>query len=279
MFPELSVQAKNQSIAQIFQTPPLAAIEALTNRRLSGSLPRSRPPSVAPPSAFEIKELEIEINNLLARERNGEIEDVERLELNYLLRALLSPRLRYLKERIDDLETELAGDDGLSLTSRIALVDATKQFEPQFRQFKEDIPLFGIVLDEWFSTSEAIAEACSRARLWTEATKKEDGTSSFPVTNRQLEDPRLRAWHITYDDLKKYVEDGCICLAGIQEQLLLQFIPQQLINLKEQISAQINAHTIQEVVQATRLQNMKNDFIKFYLRWFTSLTVSSQPAV
>jgi hypothetical protein len=274
MFPELSKQAKNQSAVQIFQAPR-ASIEALLNRRLSGSAPRSRPPLVGPPSAFEVKELEIEIDNLLMRERSGRIEYVERLELNYLLRALLSPRLRYLKQRIDALEAARANEDGLSLARSIALVDATKQFEPQFRQFKKDMPPFGVILDEWFSTSEAIAEACSRARLWKEATKKDDGTYSFPATSRQIEDTDLATLHGIYDTLKPYVEAGCVGLEQTEDQLLLRFMPQQLISLKEQIGAQENSQTTPGLAQSARLQNMKNEFIEFYLGWFASLTVSN----
>jgi hypothetical protein len=254
------------------QTPVLIA------RRLPGASPLSPPPLVAPPNEVEIKELEIEINNLLSREKIKTINKEQQQKLNYLLRALLPPRLRFLKNRIDDLDRQYLAKDGLDLRDSLELADAQDQFDPQFEQWKQSISDLGIVLDHWLCTPAAIAEGCSRARQWKKFTTKSDGSTISGDIGVYLEDMNVKQCHDIYDTLRDFVEAGCRSPSEVTDQLQLRVVPQEIINQINQITAQtqlVQACTDPEKTPKAMLwQTMKDQLIKSYVKWLVGLIVS-----
>jgi hypothetical protein len=268
-----------RKIESILENPVLPnRTEELIARRPAGASPRAPPPRVAPPNEAEVNELEIEINNLLRGERLKTINKEQQDKLNYLLRALLPPRLRFLKDRISCLDRQYLAKPGLDVRDSLAFSHALEQFPTQFDKWKEGISDFGIILDPWYATSEAIAEVCSRARLWKERTTNSDGSTNSGTISNRLQDLILRQWHDMYAILRRYVEDGCESRCDIEEQLLLRFMPQDLINDAKFINAETNsakknAGTARDT-RAMLLRSMKDQFIKSYVQWLISLTVS-----
>jgi hypothetical protein len=254
------------------QSPVLVA------RRLSGSSPLAPPSLMTPPDEAEVHELEIEINNLITGEKTNTITNEQQEKLNYLLRALLPPRLRFLKNRIDNLDGQYLATAGLDMMDSLEFADAQDQFEPLFKKWKQGISDLGIVLDSWLSTPEAITEACSRARQWKEFVAKPAGSTNFGNINNQLEDVNVQICKEIYVTLRQFVENGCQDQVEVMDQLLLRPVPPEITSQIHQIMTQ--AQLVQEgsdsekTPNAMMLHTMKDQLMKSCVRWVTSLTVS-----
>lgn len=257
------------------QSPVLVA------RRPPGALPIGPPPLVAP-NEIEVKALEIELNNLLIGEKTSTINREQQQKLNYILRALLPPRLRFLKNRIDELDSQHMAKEGLDLRDSLELVDVQDQFEPQFEHWKRSISDLGIVLDHWFCTPMAIAEACSRARQWKEITAKSNGSTNSGNISNQIEDINVRQCHNIYTALKEFVYSGCRDPSCYEDRLQLNAVPQEIRDQISQIAAQmmaLSASTASDdkTSKSMLLQTMKDQLIKLYVKWLVrSLTVSAK---
>jgi hypothetical protein len=194
------------------------------------------------------------------------------------LRALLPPRLRFMKERLSSLDRQYLAKPGLDVRDSLAFSHALGQFPDQFKKWKEAISGIGIILDSWYTTREAVAEVCSRARLWKERTTSPDGSTNSGTISTQLQDLILRQWHDMYAVLRRYVENGCQSQSDVEEQLLLRFIPLELTNDVKWIKAEIKiVNTTDGSVKDKRamlLRSMQDQFIKMYVNWLISLTVS-----
>jgi hypothetical protein len=250
----------------------------LVARMRSGPSPLVPPPLMAPPDEAEVHELEIEINNLIRGEKTNTITNEQQEMLHYLLRALLPPRLRFLKNRIDNLDGKYLATAGLDMMDSLEFADAQDQFEPLFQKWKQGISDLGIVLDSWLSTPEAITEACSRARQWKEFVAKPAGSTNFGNTSNQLEDVNVQICQEIYVTLRQFVENGCQDQVEVMDQLLLRFVPPEITRQIRQIMTQ--AQLVQEgsdsekTSNAMMLHTMKDQLMKSYVRWLTSLTVS-----
>jgi hypothetical protein len=250
----------------------------LVARRLSGSSPLAPPSLMTPPDEAEVHELEIEINNLITGEKTNTITNEQQEKLNYLLRALLPPRLRFLKNRIDNLDGQYLATAGLDMMDSLEFADAQDQFEPLFKKWKQGISDLGIVLDSWLSTPEAITEACSRARKWKEFVAKPAGSTNFGNINNQLQDVNVQICKEIYVTLRQFVENGCQDQVEVMDQLLLRFVPPEITSQIHQIMTQ--AQLVQEgsdsekTPNAMMLHTMKDQLMKSCVRWVTSLTVS-----
>jgi hypothetical protein len=253
----------------------------LVARRLPGALRLGPPPLVAP-NEIEIKALEIELNNLLIEEKTSMISKEQQQKLNYILRALLPPRLRFLKNRIDELDRQYLAKEGLDLRDTLELVDVQDQFEPQFEVWKKSISDLGIVLDRWLCTPKAIAEACSRARQWKEITTTSDGSTNSRNVSNQIEDINVKQCHDLYTVLKEFVYNGCRDSSFYEDQLQLNAVPQEIRDQISQIAAQtkvVSARTASDnkTSKAMLLQTMRDQLIKLYVKWLVrSLTVSAK---
>jgi hypothetical protein len=251
----------------------------LVARRLPGTLPLATPPLVAP-NEIEVKALEIELNNLLIRDKTSTINKEQQQKLNYILRALLPPRLRFLKNRIDELDRQYLTKDGLNLRDSLELVDVQDQFEPQFEHWKNSISDLGIVLDHWSCIPVAIAEACSRARQWKEITTKSDGSTNSGNISNQIEDINVKQCHDIYNTLREFVSTGCRDTSYFGDRLQLNAVPQEIRDQIGHIATQtkvISTSTASEdkTSKAMLLQTMKDQLIKLYVKWLVyTLTVS-----
>lgn len=273
---------QDEKIRKIIGNPITARQSpVLVARRLPGALPIGPPPLVAP-NGTEVKALEIELNNLLIGENTSTINKEQQQKLNYILRALLPPRLRFLKNRIDELDRQYMAKDGLDLRDSLELVDVQDQFEPQFEHWKRSISDLGIVLDHWFCTPMAIAEACSRARQWKEITTKSDGSTNSGTISNQIEDINVKQCHDIYTVLREFVYTGCRDPSYYEDRLQLNAIPQEIRNQISQIAAQteaLSASTASDdkTSKMMLLQTMKDQLIKLYMKWLVcSLTVSAK---
>ncbi|KAN0122968.1 hypothetical protein V8E51_001294 [Hyaloscypha variabilis] len=238
----------------------------IATRRLPGASPLSPPPLVAPPNEVEVKELEIEINNLLRGEKIKMVNKEQQQKLNYLLRALLPPRLRLLKNRIDNLDRKYLAKDGLDVRDSLELTGVQDQFEPQFEHWKQSISDLGLVLDHWLSTPGAIAEVYSRARQWKEFTTKPDHSTNSATISNQLEDGNIQQCHDIYADLREFVEAGCRSPLDVRDKLLLRVVPQEIINQINQVMAQTQlaqaSSDFDKIPKAMLLQTMKGQLMK-----------------
>ena len=252
----------------------------LVTRRLSGTSPLSLPPLAAPPREIEVKELEIELNNLLYRERVKTINKEQQDKLNYVLRVLLPPNLLSLKDRIDILVRQYLEVSGLDLPESLELADAEDLFEQQFKAWKIGISDLGIVLDYWMSTPKAIADACSHARHWRKFASGAEGMIEFGHVNSQLEDVNVQLCHDLYTEFREFVEGECRSLDDATYQPSLQFLPQEFMNQVKQNAFQIqlmqSSSESDQTAKAMLLQTMKDQLIKSFVKWLTSLEVILQ---
>ncbi|KAE8449437.1 hypothetical protein EG329_008045 [Mollisiaceae sp. DMI_Dod_QoI] len=260
--------------------PLLRTVDRLISRSLPGESPRIGVPEIATPSQSEIRQLEVEINNLLDRERKNTLQQREKDELDFLLRALLPGPLQTLKMRLDKLHQEFVTLPGLTMNESMQFVAYRQQYQQQFAEFKQSIPRRGIFLDTWWYTAEAIAEACSRARLWKEAAEKDGAAVTYPVTADSLEDLPLSVWHGLYHDLSEYLstsdEDP-----DIETRLLFHAMPAALVTLKQELKnfkalANNNSSTNNEnhMRESAWVEDGRRRFIRSWTEWITSLPLS-----
>lgn len=246
-------------------------------------------PTIGPPNSAEVKAVEIEINNLLIKVKDNASEfDVHRLE--FILLALLDPPLKLLADRIKRLEAEFLHQRVLSTNNALALIKEQQNFATKFQEFKNKIPTFGVFLDHWWYSAEAIQEACSRSRAWQ--AMQPAALRDQPII--QTLDPAIANWHQVYADVILYVDSD---LFDTTEAALRLFFPppnDPLTVLRDRVIAATvalnqvrqNAATATATISSTPLtededkrhlaliQALKNQFVNQYIAWFTSLTVS-----
>jgi hypothetical protein len=197
----------------------LVALRPTGTRRL-----HPKPELIAPPSNQELKGLEIELNNLLAKDRETTTTTqlTETKELDFILIGLLPKLLRESKARIDALEARYQEQQGLEAQETVELLANLSGFHTEFGEWKSSLPRHGIFLDEnWYSLRQ-ICEACSRARLWRERTYR------YPMTSNEFEDPDMKAWHDHYSNLYPRLDRRWIGDADFEKLSLWSELPPDL---------------------------------------------------
>jgi hypothetical protein len=271
---------QERNIFQLLGSPHLPIrTSALVARRLPGSLPLESPPVRVTPSQDELKEVEIEINNLFRAERVNTINKEQQGKLDYLLRGLLPQRLRFLTNRVDSLEAQYLARDGLDIFDSLQFTDMQKVLEEMFQEWKQKITGLGIVLDKWLSTPDAIAEVCSRAYQWGIV---KFGPGSGEISDK-LEDGDVKQCQEIYATFRRFVEGRCQDRAGVDYQILLRSAPTQINNHIKQIQGLLlkgNEATDKDTRQqyALMIQTLSVQLMKLYMRWLTSQSVSPKYA-
>ncbi|KAE9366693.1 hypothetical protein N431DRAFT_77764 [Stipitochalara longipes BDJ] len=265
---------QDKKILDLIGTPTLSIrTPALVARRLQGASPLAPPPLVIPPSEADIKAVEIEINNLIRAVKSNPVDKELGEKLCYLLRALLPPRLRFLKSRIEILDAQYLARDGLGIMDSLQFADAQKQFEPLFQLWQQSITGLGIVLDNWLSTPEAISEVCSRARQWRVFNFGPDSG----IISDKLEDGDVQQCQEIYAAFRRFVEYGCQDGDGVDDQILLRSTPADVRYQIKQIQkrillAQEVTNDEKKTQYAMVLHTLQVQLMKSYMRWLTSLT-------
>jgi hypothetical protein len=151
--------------------------------------------------------------------------------------------------------------------------------EGMFQEWKQKITSLGIVLDNWLSTPDAIAEVCSRAYQWGIA---KFGPGSGDISDK-LEDGDVKQCQEIYATFRRFVEDRCQDRAGVDYQILLRSAPTQINNQIKQIQGLLlkgNEATDENTRHqyALMLQTLSVQLMKLYMRWLTSQSVSPKYA-
>ncbi|KAI6712480.1 hypothetical protein JHW43_004963 [Diplocarpon mali] len=259
---------------RVLLNPPLPSLinTILQDGTRSQTPDRASQPARAA-SAFEIKALETEINNLLSRlegRKAGSSTQEEAFTLLYLLRELLPPVLRVLKLQND---RRLAGliDPAGSIISGLASVESQKEFETRYRDYLTSLPRLGVVLDLWWYSDAEINAACARWRDLKEMFLNPDGTTKYPITPLQIENQQQRRWFEQYAVLIDYVDQGCVATAdaNVVEQLLISKAPDVLRDLEREIRVTTAALAAGDVDGTAFLIGIKEDFVRSYIDWYT----------
>lgn len=269
-YPEL---AKKVNPRQQFIDPA----RDLVTRRWAGST-REPPgvPRIAVPSQFEVSSVEVEINNLLVRARNGVAGDSERMELDYLLIGLTPPKLREAKSILDSRETKYLNIGGLNARETIEFLGREKSFEKMFAKFKEDLPKHHVILDYNWYTLQVISETVSRARLWKEYTRNPDGTYIYPTTSDDFEDENQREWHRQYRLLEANVNEIWVNNDTLQKQFFWSEMPQELRHYKQSIEHPLKHNFNDALSNSTNALVVRSKFIHHYMQWLAQNSVRSR---
>lgn len=260
----------------------IGPIENLLVRRLAGSTrDPSGPAVIPPPKQAEIKQVEIEVNNLLNREKKGTATPQELSELEYLLFALLPPKLRTWRSRLEFQEKKYLTLDGLDATDTLEFLGRETGFKSLWDEFKAAIPVYGILLtSNWYSYT-AICELCSRARTWKENTQNSDGTFNYPATDDTIEDYSIRIWRHQANLLAKHV--NTVWTDDLKKVFLWDSMPQELHYLKQYLQDQTaGIDLLPAPLDFTLTSNFllrRNHFIVKYMEWFSTFSVSRSPSM
>jgi hypothetical protein len=269
MFPELRARViSHSSISDTFWR--------LDTKRLPGSKPQDVPPTIPPPNPSKIRELEIEINNLITKERNGIISEKQQQELDFLLPELLPPHLRLLKTRIEAFDGDFVSQPGLDFSHSMESNEVKRQFLENLTTWKMKVSSEGgIFVNPWVYSKSQIIQACLRAKEWQDMTRQTDETVSWSATDTTFEDPTVRDLHDMCDTLIYYLESGTYGDVGIEEELLFRFMYSPLAHLFDHIKTQ--QYELSTRVGDPRddmtLQFKKQIFITRYIHWLQCLSV------
>ncbi|CZR56165.1 uncharacterized protein PAC_06053 [Phialocephala subalpina] len=272
-------------VGQAASMPVLRTVDRLIGNSRAGEPPCTGVPNIATPSESEVRELEIEINNLLTRERSNSLQPREQEELEYLLRALLPPSLQVLKQRFDRLHENYVTLPGLTMNESIEYLEYRQRYQQEFAIFKQSVRPWGIFLDKWWYTIEAIAETCSRARLWKEATEKDAAAGTYPTTSVSLENTQVGQWHSLYQELRTYVDSNTdnAAVSGAREtRLLFRFMPADLVTLGEEIrdfkqranNKKEGGDNNKRVRELAWVEDVISKFVRLWIQWVTSMPPS-----
>lgn len=260
---------------RVLLNPPLPDVIDRLIAGGAGSLVRSREvPPVVMPSEFDVKELEVEINNLLFRRNMGSVDGREAYELSFIIRELLPPSLRAVKQRIDGQgKGTLSSAD--TVHEGLAALEAQRHFNERYEEYLDQVSVIGIILDHWWYSQETISAACSRWRGWKQVHENPDGSLMFPQTSRQLEDSRQRQMFQIYAALVQYVDTDLLgpAPANVALQSLLGSLPGTLVDLKEEVRKTASYLVADDLDGERFLLQIKEEFIKSFLDWYISLTV------
>lgn len=247
----------------------------LLTRRWSGST-RETPgaPRIAAPSQFEVAGVEVEINNLLVRVRNGLAQDRDRMELDYLLIGLTPQKLREAKSMLDLRETKYLSIGGLNPRETIEFLGRDKSFEKMFAKFKENLPKHNIILDYNWYTLQAISETVSRARLWKDHTRNPDGTYIYPTTSNDFEDENQKEWHKQYRMLEAKVNETWEDNDALQKQFFWNEMPEDLRLHKQSLENPLKHSFHDALSDSTNALITRSKFIHHYMQWLAQNSVS-----
>jgi hypothetical protein len=204
----------------------------------------------------------------------------EDAKLVFLLRQLINPRLLLVHRRIERLRTRLEKGE-LDETDTLRYIAAVKEYSTGFGKFMDSIPDYGIFLDTWWYTQEAVNNVYRRFLEWSQAAK-EDAHITFDHrrTREQLEDPTVREWHEIYGILKLYIDTGAFTDNGEKERLLSDQMPEALKGLHQKLLDHrgifgLNVSQIAnlDLKTAIELRILKEAFIKRCMDWYTTLSV------
>jgi hypothetical protein len=253
-------------------------------------------PIVGPPDPTDVKIVEAEINNLLAKVKD-EPSEIDIHHLEFILLGLLETPLKLLAERVRMLEINLLQWQTLSMIDALVLIRARKEFANKFQIFKNNLPKFGIFLDQWWHSAKSIQETCKRSRAWQ---------AVQPVAIRNLSaheiiSPIVTGWHQVYTDLKTYVDGDVVDAYGAAQRLLFPQSNDPLTVLRDRVIMEVLALnrdrsptsppratiTVIDPIASTStltdqeskrrlalIQTLKRQLVAQYMTWFTSLTVS-----
>ncbi|PBP26794.1 hypothetical protein BUE80_DR002325 [Diplocarpon rosae] len=259
---------------RVLLNPPLPDFtNTILQNGIRPQIPDSSYQIVRVASAFDIKELQTEINNLLSRldgRRAGSSTQKEALTLLYLLRELLPPVLRLSILQIDRLLVGLTNPSE-SMMAGLASIEAQKGFEIRYQDYLASLPRLGIVLDMWWYTDEEINAACARWKDLKETFLNPDSTAKYPNTSPHIENNQQRQWFEQYAVLTDYVDHGCVATADtdVVEQLLISKAPDMLQDLEREIRVSAATLADDDVDSTVLLTGIKEDFIKSYVDWYT----------
>ncbi|KAG4434786.1 hypothetical protein IFR05_009721 [Cadophora sp. M221] len=245
------------------------------------------PALVEPPSRAEIQELQVVLNNLLVREKGNNATPEMSNALDFVLRELLSPSLRVLKSRIDLQEKGSLDSMSRSMIDGMGFLDAQRGFQSRFQKFKTGLYMrFSIALDSWWYSEAVIFTACSRWKLWKSSNRNTDGSPKFLVSTTTLEDEAQRELFEIYTILAEWVSNGCPedVTDDIRLRLILKAIPAMDLSplqAKIRTTAELmqTADSFENQTQALFLLGIKEEFIKSYMRWYSSKQRSTLQAL
>ena len=273
------------SVLEKVQNPD--PIGVLLKPMLPGAKPRPHQ-TIDPPTEADIVDLEIMMNNLLAKFRDGTLDpEREGQKLDYLLQPLMDPSLMNLINQIVSLQWKAVSPAGLTTNENLKLTEFMSQFGTQFLQWKIDISGFGVLLDKWWWDPEAIQQVFENAWKWKEATKDTPydtdtqsnvGSVSHvtpPLSMQVIEDDTLRHQFEVRQLLNQFAEE----FEGIQyDRLLLAHMDAPLAELYQEIqelrdSAANGPLTLEE---SLRLREATGDFVRDHMAWYSGLEVRNK---
>jgi hypothetical protein len=233
------------------------------------------------PNPLEVRELEIEINNLMTREINGTISDDEQRELDFILPVLLPHHLRLLNSRIEAFESDLVTQPSVDISHILELNEVLRQQFDSLSSWKRHfLSEGGIFLNPRLYNKSQVIQACSRAKQWRDSIMRESGTVDWPATDTDFEDPTVKDLHHMRDTLIEYLESRPYGDNGMEEKLLFRFMgPLSLAGVLDQIKTQqYDLSTgFGDLRNDMTLQFRKQIFITRYMRWLQSLSVRFTP--
>jgi predicted amino acid-binding ACT domain protein len=270
MFPELRVRVISySSITNAVRQPG--------TRLVPGSKCQDTCSTTRLPNPFEVRELEIEINNLMTREISGTISHEQQRELEFILPVLLPHHLRLLNSRIKALESDFVNQPSIGISHIMELNEVLRQRFDSLSAWKRDfLSEGGIFLNPRLYNKSQVTQACSRAKEWRDSVRRKDGTVDWPATDTDFEDPTVKDLHHMRDTLIEYLESGACGNIGMEEKLLFRFMcPLSMTSILDQIKTQ--QYDLGTGVEDPRndmtLQFRKQIFITRYMRWLQSLSV------
>jgi hypothetical protein len=231
------------------------------------------------PNLLEVRELEIEINNLMTREINGTISHEQQRELDFILPVLFPRRLRLLNSRIQALESDFVNQPSISISHIMELNEVLRQRFDSLSAWKRDfLSEGGIFLNPHLYNKSQVIQACSQAKEWRDSARRRNGTVDWPATDTDFEDSTVKDLHHMCDTLIEYLESGACGNIGKEEKLLFRFMcPLSMTSILDQIKTQ--QYDLGTGVGDPRndmtLQFRKQIFITRYMGWLQSLSVRS----
>jgi hypothetical protein len=131
MFPELRVRVISySSITNAVRQPGI--------RLVPGSKRQDTCATTRLPNPLEVRELEIEINNLMTREINGTISHEQQRGLEFILPVLLPHHLRLLNSRIKALESDFVNQPSIGIGHIMELNEVLRQRFDSLSAWKRD---------------------------------------------------------------------------------------------------------------------------------------------
>jgi hypothetical protein len=253
---------------------PVIPVEALLDPvRAPGAIHTAPPLSPAPTEA-EVREVGIELNNLLQKFRDATISDQEDRVLDYLLRPLGNPRLRELDRQIENLALISRSadantippyiDTGLNPRQSVHLVELQTQWAREFEKWKANLPRYGVIFDEWYSEPDVIPSVMRRYRAVREA-----------LSHPQVHDPRTQNPLEIFLTLKRYITDSTF--SDIEGKLFLERLPDDIAGLRDvlfrsrrDLEARNRKLSLSESLSLNLLEHV---FVTRYMAWYNAVPV------